>query len=154
MAEGLLSEEGLFVLLMSDVSFHDILFHTLCLLDVSPAGLKDRVHLRAQTDIFGNGAPCTLVLHLSQHIFVGDAVQEVLRWVVRGVIELCVGGHVPEDILGLDLAEETVGVGVEELATIPVLRPELVVIEVVHQVERSRMLIPTNTGRLSTRRLL
>ena len=44
------------------------------------------------------------------------------------------GGHVPEYILGLDLEEETVGVGVEELAPIPVLRPELVVIEVVHQV--------------------
>ena len=133
MAEGLLFEEGLFVLLMSDVPFHDILFHTLCLLDVSPAGLKDRGHLRTQTDIFGNGAPCTLVLHLPQHFFVGDAVQGVLRWVVRGVVELCVGGHLPEDILGLDLEEETVGVGVEELAPIPVLRPELVVIEVVHQ---------------------
>ena len=36
------------------------------------------------------------------------------------------GGHVPEDILGLDLEEE--GVGVEELATIPVLPPELVVV--------------------------
>ena len=44
------------------------------------------------------------------------------------------GGHVPEDILGLDLEEETVSVGVEELAPIPVLGPELVVIEVVHQV--------------------
>ena len=44
------------------------------LLDVTPTSLKDRVHLRAQTDIFGNGAPCTLVLHLPQHLFVGDAV--------------------------------------------------------------------------------
>ena len=119
---------------MSDVPFHDILFHTLCLLDVSPASLKDRVHLRAQIDIFGNGAPSTPVLHLPQHFFVGNAVQGVLRWVVRGVVELCVGDHVPEDILGLDLEEKTVGVDVEELATIPVLRPELVVIEVIHQV--------------------
>ena len=46
------------------------------------------------------------------------------------------GGHVPEDILGLDFEEEAVGVGVEELATIPVLPPELVVIEVIHQVLR------------------
>ena len=37
------------------------------------------------------------------------------------------GGHVPEDILGLDFEEEAVGVGVEELATIPVLPPEVVV---------------------------
>ena len=48
--------------------------------------------------------------------------------------ELCMGGQVPEDILGLDIEEEAIGVGVEELATIPVLPPELVVIEVVHQV--------------------
>ena len=74
MAEGSLSEESLFVLLISDVLFHDILFHTLCLLDVSPAGLKDWGHLRAQTDKFGDGAPCTLVFHLPQHIFVDDAV--------------------------------------------------------------------------------
>ena len=44
------------------------------------------------------------------------------------------GGHVLEDILGLDLGEEAVGVGVEELTTIPVLPLELVGIEVVHQV--------------------
>ena len=41
MAEGLLLEESLFILLMSDVLFHDTLFHPLCLLDVSPASLKD-----------------------------------------------------------------------------------------------------------------
>ena len=60
----------------------------------------------------------------------------MLRLVVRGVVELCMGGHAPEDILGLDLEEEAVGVGVEELTTIPVLPPELVVIEVVHQMLR------------------
>ena len=57
----------------------------------------------------------------------------MLRWVVRAVVRLCMEGHVPEDILGLDLKEEAVGVGVEELATIPVLPPELVVVEVIHQ---------------------
>ena len=66
--------------------------------------------------------------------FVGDVVQWVIRWVVRGVVELCVGGHVFVGVLRLDLEEETVGVGVEELTTIPVLPPELVVIEVIHQV--------------------
>ena len=44
------------------------------------------------------------------------------------------GSHVPEDILGLNLEEEAFGVSVEELAAIPVLPPELVVVEVVHQV--------------------
>ena len=41
MAEGLLFAESLFILLKSDVLFHDIHFHPLCLLDVSPASLKD-----------------------------------------------------------------------------------------------------------------
>ena len=44
------------------------------------------------------------------------------------------GGHVPEDILGLDLEEEAVGVGIEELAMVSVLARDLVVIEVVHLV--------------------
>ena len=136
MAEGLLFVDGLFVLLMSDALLHNILFHTLCLLDVSTACLEDRVHLRAQADVFGNGAPSTLVLHLPQHLFVGVAVQWVIRRVVRGVVELWMFGHVFVDVFRLDLEEETVGVGVEELAPVPVLPPELVVIEVVHQVFR------------------
>ena len=45
-------------------------------------------------------------------------------------------GHVFVDVLRLDLEEETVGVGVEKLTPVPVLFPELVVIEVVHQVFR------------------
>ena len=76
------------------------------------------------------------------------------RWVVGGVVELWVGGHVPEDILGLDL-EDAVGVGVEELTTIPVLPPELVVIVVVHQVlGEIQNAHPHEHRRLSTRRIL
>ena len=45
-------------------------------------------------------------------------------------------GHVFVDVFRLDLEEETVGVGVEELAPVPVLPQELVIIEVVHQVFR------------------
>ena len=135
-AEGLLSEESLFVLLMPDALLHDILFHfhTLCLLDVSTACLEDRVHLRAQADIISNGAPRTLILHFPQHLFVGVAVQWVIRRVVRGDVEFWMFGHVFVGIFRLDLEEETVGV--EELAPVPVLPPELVVIEVVHQVFR------------------
>ena len=128
MMEGLLFEEGLFVLLLSDALLYDILFHTLCLLDVSTAYLEDRVHLRAQADVFGNGVPSTLDLHLPQHLFVGVAVQWVIRRVIRGVVELWMFGHVFVDVLRLDLEEETVGVGVEELAPVPVLLLELVVL--------------------------
>ena len=47
---------------------------SLCLLDVSPASFKDWVYLRVQTYKIGDGAPCTLVLHLPQHLLVGGAV--------------------------------------------------------------------------------
>ena len=50
------------------------------------------------------------------------------------VIEGLVLGHVLVHILGLDLKEEAASVRVEELAALSVLRFELVVIEVVHQV--------------------
>ena len=121
-AEGLLFEEGLFVLLML---LHNILFHALCFLDVFAAGLKDRVHLGAQVNVFGNGAPRTLI-HFPQHLFVGGAVQWVIRRVIRDVTELWMFGHVFVDVLRLDLEEETVGI--KELTSVPVLFPELVVI--------------------------
>ena len=50
------------------------------------------------------------------------------------VIEGLVLGHVFVHILGLDLKEKAVSFRVEELAVLSVLRFELVVIEVVHQV--------------------
>ena len=43
-------------------------------------------------------------------------------------------GHVLVHILGLDLKEKVVSVRVEELASLSVLRFELVIIEIVHQV--------------------
>ena len=54
--------------------------------------------------------------------------------VVGCVIEGLVLGHVLVHILGLDLKEKAVSVRVEELGALSVLRFELVVIEVVHQV--------------------
>ena len=56
--------------------------------------------------------------------------------VVGCVIEGLVLGHVLVHILGLDLKEKAVSVRVEELAALSVLRFELVIIEVVHQVLR------------------
>ena len=54
--------------------------------------------------------------------------------VVGCVIEGLVLGHVLVHIRGLDLKEKVVSVRVEELAALSVLRFELVIIEVVHQV--------------------
>ena len=54
--------------------------------------------------------------------------------VVGCIIEGLVLGHVLVYVLGLNLKEKAVSVRVEELATLSVLRFELVIIEVVHQV--------------------
>ena len=54
--------------------------------------------------------------------------------VVGCVIEGLVLGHVLVHVFGLDLKEKVVSVRVEELAALSVLRFELVIIEVVHQV--------------------
>ena len=54
--------------------------------------------------------------------------------VVGCVIEGLVLGHVLVHVLGLDLKEKAVSVRVEKLAALSVLRFELVIIEVVHQV--------------------
>ena len=53
--------------------------------------------------------------------------------VVGCAIEGLVLGHVLVNVLGLDLKEKAVSVRVEELASLSVLRFELVIIEVVHQ---------------------
>ena len=58
----------------------------------------------------------------------------MVLWVVGCVIEGLVLGHVLEHILCLDLEEKAVSVRVEELTALSVLRFELVVIEIVHQV--------------------
>ena len=50
------------------------------------------------------------------------------------VIEGLVLGRVVVHVLGLDLKEKAVSVRVEELAALSILRFELVVIEVIHQV--------------------
>ena len=57
-------------------------------------------------------------------------VLEVVGCVTEGLVL----GHVLVHVLGLDLKEKAVSVRVEELAALSVLRFELVVIEVVHQV--------------------
>ena len=54
--------------------------------------------------------------------------------VVGCVVEGLILGNVLVHVLGLDLKEKAVSVRVEELAALSVLRFELVIIEVVHQV--------------------
>ena len=86
MAESLLNE-SLPILLMPDVLLYNVSFHVLGFLDVIvPVSLKDAVHLGAQPDILGNGAPGTFVRHLPDNLFVFNAVQRVLAWVVGRVV--------------------------------------------------------------------
>ena len=133
MAGGLLRNESLPILLMPDVLLHNVPFHAFGLLNVFPISLKDAVHLGTQPDILDNGAAGTLIRHLPQHLLVCSAVQRMLAWVVRRVIELSALGHIPVDVLTLDLEEEAVGVGVEELSPLSVLALHLVVVEVIHE---------------------
>ena len=133
MAEGLPVEESLFVLLVSDVFLHDILFHALCLLDVFSTGLQDGVHLGAHAHVLGDGAPGALVFHLSENFLVHRAVERVALRIVGRVVEMRVLRDVLMDILCLDLEEEGVRVCVNELAAVPVLSLHPVVIKVVHE---------------------
>ena len=133
MAEGHLLKESLPVLLVPDLLLHNVPFHAFGLLYVVPVSLKDTVHLGAQADVFRDRAPGTLIRPLPDNLFVFNAVQRVLAWVVRRVIELGALGHIPVDVLTLDLEEEAVGVGLEELTPLSVLALHLVVVEVVHE---------------------
>ena len=113
MSKGLLFEEGLFVLLVVDVLLHGVLFHTLSLLDALSIGLKDTVHLWAQSDIFCDWASDALVFHLSKHLLVPSAVQWVAFLVVRSVVEVRMLIHVLVHIIGLDFEEQGVRIGVQ-----------------------------------------
>ena len=79
MAKGLLFEEGLFVLHVSDELLHDILFYTLSLLGLSffrrPQWLSTSW---AQANILCACSAGALVFQLSQNLLVGWAVQRVV----------------------------------------------------------------------------
>ena len=86
MVEGSFLEESLPVLIVSYVFLYDVLFHALGFFHVVPVGLEDAVHLGAQADVSRDWAPGTFVRHLPQNLFVFDAVQRVLAWVVGRVV--------------------------------------------------------------------
>ena len=67
----------------ADVLRYGGLFHALSLLYVGARGLEDAVHLGPQADVFRNGAPGALILHLAQHLLVHRAVQRVVFLEVR-----------------------------------------------------------------------
>ena len=125
MAKCLLFEEGLFVLLVSDVLLHDILFYTFAfLVCFPPASRIEYIFGRRPTNCdCSSGA---LVFQLSQNLLVGWAVQRMVLGIVGCVIEGLVLGHVLVHVLGLDLNEKAFSVRVEELAALSVLRLELV----------------------------
>ena len=86
MVEGRFLEESLPVLFVSYVFLHDVLFHALGFLRIVPVRLEDTVHLGSQADVFRDGTPGTFICHLPQHLFVFNAVQRVLAWVVGRVV--------------------------------------------------------------------
>ena len=133
MTEGLLFEEGLFVLLVPDVLLHDIALH------LSPSWCFYSPSQGSSTSL--NAGQHTLRLPARRtrlSTFPESSCwlscTEVVLGVVGCVIEGLVLGHVLVHILDLDLKEKAVSVRVEELAALSTLRFELVVKEVVHQV--------------------
>ena len=135
MAEGLLFEEGRFVLLMPDVLLHDIFTpFAFLVFFCQPQGLSTSL-----------GAGQHTLRSLAQRTRL-STFPEPSCWlscpeggpgVVGCVIEALVLGHVLvhiHGILGLDLKEKAVSVRVEELVALSILRFELVVIEFVHHV--------------------
>ena len=134
MAECLLFEEGLFVLLVPDVLLHDILFYTLRLLGVfSPASRIEYIFGR-KPKYSAIARPVHSSFNFPRTFLLAELYRGWSRGVVGCVIEGLVLGHVLLHILGSDLKEKAVSVRVEELAAFSVLRFELDVIEVVHQV--------------------
>ena len=87
--------------------------------------------LTKKKDMLSSGA---LVFQLSQNLLFGRTVERVVLGIVRRVIGTWMLCYVLVHILCLDLKGKAVSVRVEELAALSVLRFELVVIEVVHQV--------------------
>ena len=133
----MLIEECLSVLLMRDVLLHGSLFYAFLRLWPSlccPTGLEDAVQLGTQANILCNCPPSALIFQLPQNLLIGCTVQRVILGVVRRIVDTLVLGHVTVHILSLDLKENAVGVRVPELPVANVLPPELVVVEVVHQV--------------------
>ena len=134
MAEGLLFDEGLFVLLVPDVLLHDILFYTLRLLGVfyrQSQGLstslgagQHTVRLLARRTRLSTFPESSCWPNCTEG---GPGGSQTCR---RGLVL----GHVLVHILGFEVKEKAITVRVEELAALSVLRFELVVIEVVHQV--------------------
>ena len=102
MAEGLLFEEGLFVLLVPDVLLHDILFYTLRLLGIFP-------HASRIKYIFGHRLTYSAIArsaHSSFNLprnFFWLSCSDGGPGVVGCVIEDLVLGYVLVHILGLDL---------------------------------------------------
>ena len=94
-----------------DVLLHGVLFHALGLLEALSIGLKDAVHLWAQSDILCDWAFGAFVFHLSKHLLVPSAVQWVVFLVVRSVVEVRMLGHVLVHIIGLDFEEQGVRIG-------------------------------------------
>ncbi|GFR66071.1 hypothetical protein ElyMa_005548000 [Elysia marginata] len=64
-AERLLAEESLFVLFMPYMILHNILSHTLGLLDIMPSSLEYRVHLWPQPYVLLDYAAGALILHFA-----------------------------------------------------------------------------------------
>ena len=108
-------------------------FHAFGLFDVAATSLEDAVHFWLESNILSDGSPGARVLHLVDDLLVVHAVQWVLLWELRCVVEVLVLGNVGVDILRFDFEEQAIRVGVDQFAVLSVPGFQVVVVKVVHQ---------------------
>lgn len=125
----MLLEESLFVLLMPDVLLHSGLLTPLTLMQSPEASRMEYIFgLRPTYSAVARPA------HSSYNFPSSSGRPSCAAGDPGVVVEALVSGHVLVHDLRLDHKEKAVGFCVQELAMAPVLPPELVVPEVVHQV--------------------
>ena len=67
-----------------------------------------------EAPIFSDQASGTLILHLPKNLLILCAIEQVVLAEFRGVIEVAVRSHLLVDVLGFDIEEERVCIGVQE----------------------------------------
>ena len=127
-------EEGILVLGVADVLFHDTCFLTpLILRSSAPVAVKIEYIFGLRPTKLGDRLPSALILHFPKRL-VRCAVEQAVLGIVVGVILISVVCHVGVHVLSLDLQLKAVHVGVNELCTVTILHLEMVVIPVMHEV--------------------
>ena len=91
-------EEAIFKVLVFGLSLLDTLLHPFSSLLLLSVIHHEAVHFCSQTNEVSNGAPSRLVFKLPNNLLIGFRVKEMIRGVVRGIIQVSFRLHVSVDI--------------------------------------------------------